>query len=701
MVIHLRMMGWVMLRAGLLLAFALLLVAPPAGATEPAVARPSFPIGGEIQTRGVVFFVKADVPGGAAAVGTAHTFDLGDLVKVKRGDLTLGHSRRVVAQTSGFLVQPGRPYGDDGGFAEDYFAYRLDARPSGVRVLDIAKGEVASGARVRILGVPASVPRDEDDLFGSVRRVTRDRVDVELDVPFDLRGWGGAPVLDATSGEVIGILQANDTSISKTRVVVAPMHRLRSALAKPLLDGRGRPFASFALHANSPQRRRAAKPASTRAQSRDEPLMRQGFEQGPRLFVDVEYPGNGAVVGDSSCGAFVSGRATALHGELKQFDVMLVLDTSLSTADPSGADVNGNGVVGKSYLGGLGSVLMGGSSDKGDSILAAEVAAARQLLKGLDPRSTRVGVAVFSGQSTDHNRGIFVGSPEPPAITLQPLTNDFVSVEQALDSVLIRGAGGNTHMAAGLDQATQELKGLRGARSEPNPRSDKIVLFFTDGQPTLPYGASFARDNVQAVIRAANRAGRAGIQVHSFAIGPDALDGPIAVVQMATLTDGFFTPVRHPGDLVDVVEEVSFANLENVQLRSATTGDSAAHFRATADGSWAGFVKLKPGKNTLEVKARTTDGLEKTEKFSVTMREGAPEPPLPDVLVVARNRLLEDCLRALKQVRVEAEAERAEEVRKRLLVEIEKEREAARKRAEEQRKRLEIDVEDDADSGRP
>ncbi|MBW1686898.1 MAG: hypothetical protein JRS35_17745 [Deltaproteobacteria bacterium] len=68
---------------------------------------------------------------------------------------------------------------------------------------------------------------------------------------------------------------------------------------------------------------------------------------------------------------------------------------------------------------------------------------------------------------------------------------------------------------------------------------------------------------------------------------------------------------------------------------------------------------------------------------------------MPSQLVVARNRLLETCLRSLKQVRVSVEQQRAEQIRKELLVEIERERNEARKRADEQRKRLELEVEEE------
>ena len=76
----------------------------------PAIARPSFPIDGEMQTKGLVFFVAANTRTGAAAVGTAHTFDLTKLVKAGGGHFVLGNSKQIVAQSRAFLTAPGRPY---------------------------------------------------------------------------------------------------------------------------------------------------------------------------------------------------------------------------------------------------------------------------------------------------------------------------------------------------------------------------------------------------------------------------------------------------------------------------------------------------------------------------------------------------------------------------------------------------------------
>jgi hypothetical protein len=682
-----------------LLALLSALGAAPSRAADPAVAQPSFPIDGEIQTKGIVFFVPADTPSGAAAIGTAHTFDLTKLVRVRRGDFILGRSRRVVARATGFLVPPGRPFNAPGaGLPDDYVVYALDSKPAGVRLLALEPSDkVRTGTRVQLLGVPSAIPHDEDDLFGRVAKASPDRIEVDLDVPYNLRGWGGAPVLDEGSHRVIGMLQAYFARGSTSRVIVSPIAKVRAALADPLEGGKGRTFAAFQDSVKDPSReRKAAAKRQRSAGSRGsadgsyakrppQPLIKQEYKEGTRVYLDIEYPPNEAVVGDSACGVFVSGRALALHGELRRFDVVLVIDTSRSTVEPTGADINGNGIVGRAYLGRIGSIFSAASTDPGDSILSAEVAAARQLLHGLDPRSTRVGVVSFAGELPEGQGGLFMRGPRPPAVTLEPLTEDYARVERALDSIAARDPAGSTHMAAGVDQATVELMGLRGALSKNDPRSEKIVLFFTDGQPTLPYGPGFEADNVRAVLRAANRAQRANIRIHSFAIGPDALEGPVATVEMAARTDGFFTPVRHPGDLVNVVEEVSFANLEGVTLKSLTTGEPAEDFRITADGSWAGFIRMEPGEHEVELRARASDGTEAAEKIRVTLAKDAPDPPVPS----------ENCLRSIKQVRMSVEQERAEQIRKELLVEIERERHEARARAEEQRKRLKLEVEEE------
>jgi hypothetical protein len=248
-------------------------------------------------------------------------------------------------------------------------------------------------------------------------------------------------------------------------------------------------------------------------------------------------------------------------------------------------------------------------------------------------------------------------------------------------------------MAAGVDQATLELLGQPGARSTPDPRSEKVMLFLTDGQPTLPFGPGRDAENVRAVFEAAERAREGGIRVHAFAIGPEALAGPIATVELAARTRGYFIPVREAGDLVDVVGAVDFPDLQDVAVRSATTGALAQRLRVDADGRFSGLVAAQPGENRIEIVARADDGAVARREIRVRLEPGAPPLVLPSELAAPRQALLEDCLSDLRDERRAAELAQAERVRRELLVEIEREREQARARAAEQRKQLRLELE--------
>ncbi len=664
------------------------------------MARASLPLKGAsaVDARGLVFFL-ARPAGGAVAVGSAHTFSAHDIARAGRVDFYLGVSLHKVASATRFLVPPGRPFSLPGAtLRDDFVVYVLDALPKEVTALEADRDPVKPGERVAVIGVLERGRRDEDDRFGSVASMTSTRLEVDLDLPESMRGWGGAPILRVSSGRVIGIVEAHVSQGGASRVFAAPIGGVLEALEKPLEAGKGAAFAQFA---NAPAAERQASqpvqaPDSTRGIARGT-LLAQGSDDPTRVRIDIEYPPAGSVVGGSACGVCVAGQAQSSGGELRRFDVIMVLDTSRSTVDPTGTDINGNGVVGRMRLGGLGTIFGGGSTDPGDSILAAEVAGAKHLLQGLDPRSTRVGIVGFAGDLPG------TGRRSKPAYTLVALTDEHERAEAALDEILATDPEGNTHMAAGVDQATIELLGVRGAVSRPDPQAEKIVFFFTDGQPTLPYGPEAESDNVRAVLRAANRAARASIRIHSFAIGPEALEGPIAVVEMASRTEGFFTPVRHPADLVNAVEDVNLANLESVDLMNRTTKQPARYLRATADGSWAGFIDLATGANRLRVEALADDGATGGRELDVRFDAEAKSPPVPKQLAARRNRLLEECLRDLKRRRLSAEQQRTEEVRRELQIEIERERDKAKQQADQQRKELELDAvgEDEVDEENP
>jgi len=416
-------------------------------------------------------------------------------------------------------------------------------------------------------------------------------------------------------------------------------------------------------------------------------LAKKTHDKAPELMLSIESPSNGSVIGDPMGMAFVSGKALALYGEYQTFDIIFVIDTSDSTAEPSGADIDGNGIVGEKrgakYLSVLGRVLPLPNTDKGDSVLAAEIAGCRVLLKQLDPRTTRVGVVSFAGDSN---------ALTPDAQTEVPLTSDFAKVERGLDSIFRRGPEGMTNMVSAMNLATIELLGTQSAYSQRREGAKRVIMFLTDGQPTLPLeGAEL--QNAKMAIQQAVRAAKLDIRVDTFAIGEEALSEPVVVVEMARVSNGVFTPVRNPKDLRAIFEDVSFSSIEKLEVRNKTTGKLADYVVPNPDGTFSALLPMNAGKNTLEVYARSTDGTEGRREVTVSFLEGAEAQQLNPRMMAQRNRLLENRLLDLQRRNVEIKAATDEETRRELKLQIDEERKAAQERSEKMRREVEVQVE--------
>jgi Mg-chelatase subunit ChlD len=412
----------------------------------------------------------------------------------------------------------------------------------------------------------------------------------------------------------------------------------------------------------------------------------EGPREVPPVSLEIEYPSGDLVVGPSGCGLFVAGRAGP-----PSLDVVIVIDTSASTAEPSGVDVDGDGRLGQPEVGPVGFIMHEHrSSDPGDSILSAELAAARRLAQILDPRRTRVALVSFSGGPAD----LHTGEPVlPNAVTRVPLTDDSAHLEEGLEALRGAAPAGRTHMAAGIDRATVELLGLAGAISTANPTHTRASVLLTDGTPTEPFGRDRPADNVRATIRAADRARRARIRVSTVALGPQALEGPVAVVEIAERTGGAFIPVRRMEDLLEAIGEVQLTAPVRVEIANRSSGEMAREFRMTPDGSWGGFVPLSPGENRIEVVARTEDGNEARRTVTVTLDESAPPAGVPREYDFFGSGAFGVCLREAKRVELTAEELERQQVRRELLLEMEREREKARERAARQRKELDLELE--------
>jgi hypothetical protein len=227
-------------------------------------------------------------------------------------------------------------------------------------------------------------------------------------------------------------------------------------------------------------------------------------------------------------------------------DVAIAIDTSGSTADPSGSDIDGDGTVGE---------LRGGMmTDRGDSLLAAQVAGIKSVISEGSLRDLRLSIVSFSGE----DRFDDPASPErfPEAILRVELTSDSQELEAALDRVLKGGSRGTANFAAALRRSLEAL-GV-GWRRAPADGRRRVVLLLADSPtpvrpgPTqyfyrtlerVPHGPVVHTDPRMAL--AAKRAIRSHVVISTFGLGGAAdADPPHALSRVAGATGGGYRAVK-------------------------------------------------------------------------------------------------------------------------------------------------------------
>jgi hypothetical protein len=213
-------------------------------------------------------------------------------------------------------------------------------------------------------------------------------------------------------------------------------------------------------------------------------------------------------------------------------DVAIIINTSDSTLSSCGVDVDGDNVD--------------------DNLLACEIVAAKTLLDLLDPTVSHVAVVAYSSS----------------ALLVQPLTNDFMLVQQAMDTILATPVGSGTNFSAAMQVATDELVSLR-ARQLATP----VQILLSNEAAAFP---------VAEVTRAAN----GHVIVHTFGVGSGAEH--TVLEQIATETGGMFTPVANPADLVEILPGIAlFDGNGLVGNADATDNDAVSQvaFRFTSTDS--------------------------------------------------------------------------------------------------------------------
>jgi hypothetical protein len=188
-----------------------------------------------------------------------------------------------------------------------------------------------------------------------------------------------------------------------------------------------------------------------------------------------------------------------------------------------------------------------------------------------------------------------------------------------LPQILARGPYGGTNFAAAVRVAIRDLAGLSGAKSRARPGAKKVVLFLTDGIPSLPFGMAGVSDpgDTEAALNAARLAHKAGITVNTYALGGGALSNPFAATEMARITLGTFMPVQNPGDIISFLQGVTFADVDDVVFTNLTTGEVSYDVNLAPDGSFSGFVPVREGLNRVRVTALTSGGMSGSVEFDL------------------------------------------------------------------------------------
>ena len=340
--------------------------------------------------------------------------------------------------------------------------------------------------------------------------------------------------------------------------------------------------------------------------------------------VQILSPRDGEQIVNENNLLLVSGKVASDAGKAAAADIVLVLDTSGSTANEAGAEFATREELADIYVDGGPprwspqiSISRGGFGmgppmrqptrvNLRHSILGAEVVAARRLLTQLNPETTRVGVITFSKE----------------AKVLQPLTHEFDDVRRALDDIYRTGPNGGTNMVEGIRAGIKELLGI--GQSSKRPEAVRAQFLLTDGLPSLPIGDGkrAMQGDTDLAINAARLSGKAGIKVHVFALGDEVVNYPWAAMGIAKESTGTYTPVKRPADVLGVMDNVSVVGVDHVQVVNQTLRQRASQLRLAADGFYAGAVPLAAGQNQIEVVAHSSNGTSNRQTVTVDYQPG-------------------------------------------------------------------------------
>lgn len=361
-------------------------------------------------------------------------------------------------------------------------------------------------------------------------------------------------------------------------------------------------------------------------------LDRPGHDEHVRLVAPlVEVRGRTVVAVTDGAERLPPGDARGV--ELVSADVVLALDLSNTALHAMGLDVDGDGKVGKDrrrwYPGMSERPYRFWTSDPGDTIVRAELLAAGSIVERLADRSVRIGVLTYTSEPRELAE---VGTPE--------------AALEGLERIRIEVDWSGTDISRALQRADEMLDLAPRKRGPARPR---IVLLFSDGDPTVPHNQWLAK---REAVKVARELAQEGVQIYALGFGEDVREEPGVLGELAELTGGRYIPVLEPANVLRDLASIEFAKPGGLTMTNLTTGESGRAIRVFSDGSFDGFLGLAAGANLLEVAADGPDG-ERVREQRLVFYEKPSEQTLEDrrraarMLVELRHRFAETELASL------------------------------------------------------
>lgn len=312
-----------------------------------------------------------------------------------------------------------------------------------------------------------------------------------------------------------------------------------------------------------------------------------------KVWVELESPSNEVTVKSPVGLVEIKGwTGTGLRGG---HDVLIAIDRSSSVWSSSGADIDGDGRVGRDRSEfDLILDFNRKSTDPDDTILRAELAAARKLIERMDPKTTRMGLMSFAGGARVH---------APIGSSKTQLLAGLLEIPE----IPRAGDGGGTSFDNALKLARLQFEG-QAQPSDPAERRNFSVILLSDGTPTAPTPVEHAE---AFAVLAARDAAKVGVRIYAFAIGSEAVGNRKVYEEITNVSGGELVLVDKPAEVIDFVPHLALTSIARVEIDNLSSSERARAIRLFPDGTFDGYAPLREGWNQIRITSIGADGYER------------------------------------------------------------------------------------------